>query len=77
MRTAVAVALLPMALLGNVAGGELLRPLAVVALGGLVTSAVLTLAVLPALYLRLGSRPGRPEPEPPRPPEPAVKQQPA
>jgi Cu/Ag efflux pump CusA len=36
-------------------GSELLRPLASVVIGGLVTSTLLTVFVLPALYLRLGS----------------------
>jgi Cu/Ag efflux pump CusA len=46
------VALLPMALAGPIAGLELLAPMAVVVLGGLVTSTVVTLFVAPALYLR-------------------------
>jgi multidrug efflux pump subunit AcrB len=43
---------LPPLLLGAVAGAEVLRPLAVVVAGGLVTSTLLTVVVLPALYLR-------------------------
>jgi len=42
-------------------GSEIQRPLAVVVVGGLVTSTLLTLLVLPALYERFGSRPERPE----------------
>jgi len=38
--------------LGGGAGKELLQPLAIVVLGGLFTSTVLTLLVLPALYAR-------------------------
>jgi Cu/Ag efflux pump CusA len=49
-----AVALLPFAVLGNIAGLEIVRPMVFVILGGLVTSTWLALAVLPALYLRLG-----------------------
>jgi CzcA family heavy metal efflux pump len=53
---ATAVALLPLVFLvhgsGGVAGAEVLFPLAVVVLGGLVTSTLLSVLVLPALYLR-------------------------
>jgi hypothetical protein len=38
-----------------VAGLEILHPLAVVVLGGLVTSTLLSLFVLPALYLHFGA----------------------
>ena len=37
-------------------GSELERPLAVVMVGGLVTSTLFTLLVLPAVYARFGSR---------------------
>ena len=50
---AVAAALLPFALLGDRAGLEIIHPLAVVAIGGLVTSTIVTLFLFPALYLRL------------------------
>jgi cobalt-zinc-cadmium resistance protein CzcA len=40
---------IPMAL-GHGAGAEVQRPLATVVIGGLVTSTVLTLVVLPSLY---------------------------
>ncbi len=46
---------LPMAL-SHGAGAEVQRPLATVVIGGLVTSTLLTLLVLPSLYLWLGSR---------------------
>jgi CzcA family heavy metal efflux pump len=49
---ATGLALLPLVLLGNIAGTEIVRPLAVVMLGGLVTSSLLGLFLLPALYLR-------------------------
>jgi CzcA family heavy metal efflux pump len=52
---AIGVALLPVLLRGNVAGLELLRPLAITVLGGLVTSTLLCLFILPVLYLRFGS----------------------
>ena len=46
---------LPMAL-STSAGAEVQRPLATVVIGGLITSTVLTLVVLPALYAWLGRR---------------------
>jgi cobalt-zinc-cadmium resistance protein CzcA len=46
---------LPMAL-SHGAGAEVQRPLATVVIGGLVTSTLLTLLVLPAVYLRMESR---------------------
>jgi CzcA family heavy metal efflux pump len=52
-----ALAFLPFALFGSVPGQEMLQPLAVVVLGGLVTSTVLNLFVLPILYLRFGTNP--------------------
>lgn len=63
------LALLPMALAGNVAGMELVRPMTIVILGGLLTSTWLNLFILPALYLRFGFSPElvmtfRPEPVP-------------
>jgi CzcA family heavy metal efflux pump len=49
-----ALALLPVALRSHEAGGEIDGPMAVVILGGLVTSTVLNLLVLPWLSLHLG-----------------------
>ena len=46
---------LPFVALGNVAGLEILHPAAVVILGGLVTSAIFALFVLPALYPRFAA----------------------
>jgi len=48
------LALLPLVLKGDVPGNEIERPLALVILGGLVTSTLLNLFLLPALYARFG-----------------------
>jgi CzcA family heavy metal efflux pump len=63
--TAVAsgLALLPFALSGSVAGQEITHPMAITIIGGLITSTVLVLFVLPSLYLRYGSMPAA-EPAP-------------
>ena len=52
--TAVGIALwlVPFVAMGNIAGMEVLRPLGVGVIGGLVTSTLLTLVILPSLYLR-------------------------
>ncbi len=50
-----ALALLPLVLKGNVPGNEIERPMALVILGGLVTSTLLNLFLLPALYARFGN----------------------
>lgn len=49
-----ALGMLPLALAFG-AGNEILQPLAIVVLGGLITSTILTLLVLPALYARFGA----------------------
>jgi Cu/Ag efflux pump CusA len=54
---ATGLALVPALLLGDIPGLEIVRPMAVVILGGLVTSTLLDLFILPALYLRFGSSP--------------------
>ena len=51
---AAGLALLPAWLLGNRPGLEIAHPMAVVLLGGLVTSTLLNLFVLPTLYLAVG-----------------------
>ena len=57
---ATGLAVLPLLVLGRTAGTEVLFPLALVVLGGLASSVVLTLFVLPGLYLLLaGSRSAR------------------
>jgi predicted exporter len=62
-----AAAMLPFVVLGRGAGLEMARSLAVVTLGGLVTSTLVILFILPPLYLRHAPvRPvGTPEPPPP------------
>ena len=53
---ATALALVPLVVLGDRPGHEIEYPLAVVILGGLVTSTLLNLFVVPSLYLRFGKR---------------------
>jgi CzcA family heavy metal efflux pump len=60
---ATAAAVLPFVIMGNVAGLEIVNPMAIVILGGLVTSTLLSLFLLPALYLRFGAG-AQPEPVP-------------
>ncbi len=49
------LALLPLALGGSKPGRELEQPMAVVILGGLVTSTLLNMIVLPALFMKFGN----------------------
>ncbi|HET7168012.1 MAG TPA: efflux RND transporter permease subunit [Candidatus Limnocylindrales bacterium] len=49
-----ALGVLPFLVLGDVAGLEIIRPMAIFVLGGLITSTLLTLLVFPAMYLRSG-----------------------
>jgi Cu/Ag efflux pump CusA len=51
---ATGLALVPIAMGGNRAGQEIEHPLAIIILGGLVTSTILNLFLMPALYLRFG-----------------------
>ena len=48
------LAIVPLILTGNLPGHEIEHPMAVVILGGLVTSTALNLFLAPALYLRFG-----------------------
>src|SRR2546426_1827475 len=48
------VALVPLVIAGNIPGNEIEHPLAIVVVGGLVTSTLLNLFVVPSLYLRFG-----------------------
>jgi Cu/Ag efflux pump CusA len=56
---ATALLFLPLLLLGDRAGYELLRPMAVVILGGLASSTLVNLFLLPALYPSFASSPQR------------------
>jgi len=57
LMTALATGLffLPFVLFGNIPGHEIIRPIAIVVIGGLVTSTWLNLFAMPALYLRFGT----------------------
>jgi CzcA family heavy metal efflux pump len=52
---ATGLALLPFVLLGDIPGHEIVRPVAITVLGGLVTSTLFNLFIVPALYLRFGA----------------------
>ena len=49
------LALLPIVFAGDIAGSEIVHPMAVVILGGLVTSTYFSLFIVPTLYIRFGS----------------------
>ena len=51
---ATGLALVPLVIMGAIPGHEIEHPMAVVILGGLVTSTLLNLFILPPLYLRFG-----------------------
>lgn len=53
------LALVPLALAGNKPGHEIEYPMAVVILGGLITSTLLNLVLMPALYGRFGRSPAK------------------
>lgn len=52
---ATGLAFLPFVLFGNIAGHEIVRPMAIVTIGGLITSTWFNLFAVPALYLRFGA----------------------
>jgi Cu/Ag efflux pump CusA len=54
---ATGLALVPLVVAGNVPGHEIEYPMAIVILGGMVTSTLLNLFVVPSLYLRFGASP--------------------
>jgi CzcA family heavy metal efflux pump len=51
---ATGLALVPLVIAGNIPGHEIEHPMAIVILGGLVTSTLLNLFVVPTMYLRFG-----------------------
>jgi Cu/Ag efflux pump CusA len=53
--SATALAFLPLALSGNIAGLEIVHPMAIVVLGGLITTTLFSLVVAPATYLLFGA----------------------
>ena len=67
---ATALALVPLVVMGNLPGHEIEHPMAVVILGGLVTSTLVNLFIVPSLYLRFAKKgparltasPSQPEP---------------
>ncbi|MHA7223866.1 efflux RND transporter permease subunit [Arthrobacter sp. RHLT1-20] len=66
---ATALALVPLVVMGNIPGHEIEHPMAVVILGGLVTSTLVNLFIVPSLYLRFAKkgpkrerRPNQPQP---------------
>ena len=68
---ATALALVPLVVMGNIPGHEIEHPMAVVILGGLVTSTLVNLFIVPSLYLRFAKkgpkrerRPNQPQPVP-------------
>ena len=55
------LALLPLVVAGDKPGHEIEHPMAIVILGGLVSSTLLNLFLMPALYARFGEEKRRPE----------------
>jgi CzcA family heavy metal efflux pump len=53
---AAGLALVPLVVAGDIPGHEIEYPMAIVILGGLVTSTVLNLFIVPSLYLRFGKK---------------------
>ena len=56
---ATGLALVPLAVVGTIPGNEIEHPMAVVILGGLLTTTLLNLFIVPSLYLRFGKRGSR------------------
>ncbi|MFC9352749.1 efflux RND transporter permease subunit [Arthrobacter sp. NPDC057013] len=64
---ATGLALVPLVVLGNIPGHEIEHPMALVILGGLVTSTLLNLFVVPSLYLRFAKPKAQRHQAPPEP----------
>jgi Cu/Ag efflux pump CusA len=54
------LAIIPLVVAGNIPGNEIEHPLAIVVVGGLVTSTLLNLFIVPSLYLRFGKSQAQP-----------------
>ena len=50
------LALVPLVIAGNIPGHEIEHPMAIVILGGLITSTLVNLFIVPALYLVFGGK---------------------
>ena len=59
--SAAGLALIPLMISGDIPGQEIEYPMAIVILGGLVTSTVLNLFIVPSLYLRFAPKRSRAE----------------
>lgn len=68
---ATGLALVPLIVMGTIPGHEIEHPMAVVIVGGLVTSTLLNLFILPSLYLRFAKPRAKAEPPAPAVPVPA------
>lgn len=68
---ATGLALVPLIVMGTIPGHEIEHPMAVVIVGGLVTSTLLNLFILPSLYLRFAKPRAKAEPLAPAEPAPA------
>jgi Cu/Ag efflux pump CusA len=52
-----ALAMTPFAVMGSVPGLEIVHPMSLVIIGGLVTTAIVNLFIIPTLYLRIAPSP--------------------
>jgi len=56
--SATGLALVPLVIAGSIPGNEIEHPMAIVIVGGLMTSTLLNLFIVPSLYLKFGARHG-------------------
>jgi len=54
--SATGLALVPLVMVGSIPGNEIEHPMAIVIVGGLITSTLLNLFIVPSLYLKFGAR---------------------